>query len=68
VRGTIAAARAVSPGDEVLITSSDGIVIRQSADSISRQKRDSTGVRVMNLEAGAELTSVDLVAQEQDED
>jgi DNA gyrase subunit A len=68
VRGTISAARAVSPGDEVLITSSDGIVIRQSADSISRQKRDSTGVRVMNLEAGAELTSVDLVAQEQDED
>jgi DNA gyrase subunit A len=68
VRGTIAAARAVSPGDEVLITSSDGIVIRQSADSISRQKRDSTGVRVMNLEAGAELTAVDLAAQEQDED
>ncbi|HEX9643317.1 MAG TPA: DNA gyrase subunit A [Acidimicrobiia bacterium] len=68
VRGTISAARAVSPGDEVLITSSDGIVIRQGADSISRQKRDSTGVRVMNLEAGAELTSVDLVAQEQDED
>jgi len=42
-------------------------VIRQLVDEISRQKRGSTGVRVMNLEAGAELTAVALVPQEDDE-
>jgi DNA gyrase subunit A len=67
VRGTIAAARAVNTNDEVLITSSDGIVIRTSAKDISRQKRDSTGVRVMNLAADAELSAVALVNNGEDE-
>jgi len=67
VRGHITAARAVNPGDEILITSSDGIVIRTSVDSVSRQKRDSTGVRVMNLADDAELSAVALVANGVDE-
>ncbi len=37
--------------------SSDGIVIRQAAGEVSRQKRDSTGVRIMNLAPGAELSA-----------
>ena len=61
VRGHVAAARAVNDGDEILITSSDGIVIRTSVDNISRQKRDSTGVRAMNLADGAEISAVALV-------
>ncbi len=64
VRGLLVAARAVAPGDEIFTISSDGIVIRQRVDDISRQKRSSTGVRVMNLEAGAELTAVALVPRE----
>jgi len=64
VRGRLVGARAVSPGDEVFVISSDGIVIRQSVDEISRQKRDSTGVRVMSLEDGAELTALALVPKE----
>ncbi|NND02948.1 MAG: DNA gyrase subunit A [Acidimicrobiia bacterium] len=64
VRGLMVAARAVSPGDEFFTISSDGIVIRQSVDDVSRQKRASTGVRVMNLEADAELTAVTLVPKE----
>ena len=67
VRGVMVAARAVSPGDEFFTISSDGIVIRQSVDDVSRQKRASTGVRVMNLEAGAELTAVALVPKEDEE-
>jgi DNA gyrase subunit A len=67
VRGRIAAVRAVAPGDDILITSSDGIVIRQSVDTISRQKRASTGVRVMNLAEGAEISAVAHVAQEDEE-
>ncbi len=64
VRGRLVGARAVSPGDEIFTISSDGIVIRQSVDDISRQKRDSTGVRVMNLEDDAELTAVALVPRD----
>ena len=67
VRGTIAAARAVSPDDQIVITSSDGIVIRQEAKSISRQKRESTGVRVMNLEDSATLSAL-AIAQTNGED
>jgi DNA gyrase subunit A len=64
VRGLLVGARAVSQGDEIFIISSDGIVIRQSVDDVSRQKRDSTGVRVMSLEDGAVLTAVALVPRE----
>jgi DNA gyrase subunit A len=64
VRGTLVAARAVSPGSEIFVTSSDGVVIRTEADSISRQKRDSTGVKVMNLAAGTEVTAFALVPVE----
>ena len=68
VRGKLVAAHSVAPGDEIVVTSTDGIVIRQSVDEISRQKRDSTGVKVMNLEPDAELSAVALVPREDDED
>lgn len=65
VRGRLVAGRAVSAGDEIFITSSDGIVIRQAAHEISRQGRAATGVRVMNLADGAELSAVALVPREE---
>jgi DNA gyrase subunit A len=61
VRGNLVAARGVSAGSEIFVTSSDGVVIRIAADTISRQKRDATGVKVMNLSAGAEITAFALV-------
>ena len=60
-RGNLIAARAVAPGTEAFLTSSDGIVMRTAVDSISRQKRDASGVKVMNLEEGASLTAFTLV-------
>lgn len=65
VRGTLVDARAVSPGTEVFVISSDGIVIRQGVDEISKQKRESTGVRVINLDGDAELSAVALVPPEE---
>ncbi len=58
VRGTIATARAVTDTDEIVVTSSDGIVIRSAAKSISRQGRNTTGVKVMNLAEGATLSAL----------
>ncbi len=66
VRGRLTAVRAVSRGDEIFITSSDGIVIRQSVDEISRQGRTATGVKVMNLEKGAELSALALVPTDEE--
>ncbi len=58
VRGSITAARAVTDTDEIVVTSSDGIVIRSAAKAISRQGRDTTGVKVMNLADGAALSAL----------
>jgi DNA gyrase subunit A len=58
VRGVVAAASAVSATDEIVVTSSDGIVMRAQAKKISRQKRPSTGVKVMNLSEGAMLSAL----------
>ncbi|GMQ93353.1 MAG: DNA gyrase subunit A [Acidimicrobiia bacterium] len=66
VRGVVAAARAVSGTDEIVVTSSDGIVMRAEAKSISRQKRPSTGVKVMNLSDGATLSALAIAPVEDD--
>ena len=60
VRGTLVAARGLPEGAEILVTSSDGIVIRTESKTISRQKRDASGVKVMNLEEGATISAFDL--------
>jgi DNA gyrase subunit A len=67
VRGFVAAARAVSATDEIVVTSSDGIVMRSEAKAISRQKRPSTGVKVMNLSDGASLSALTVVTNGENE-
>ena len=66
VRGELVAALAVNSDDHIFVTSSDGIVIRQGAGEISRQKRASTGVKVMNLDAGTKLAAAALVPRDDD--
>jgi DNA gyrase subunit A len=68
VRGTLAAARVVPPKSEIFVTSTDGVVIRIAADTISRQKREAGGVKVMNTSAGAEISAFALVPPEADEE
>ena len=67
VRGQVAAARAVKDTDEIVVTSSDGIVIRSAAKSVSRQGRDTTGVKIMNLAAGAVLSALAVVPNDLEE-
>ena len=57
-RGPLATARAVVDTDEVVITSSDGILIRQLVKDINRYGRNSMGVKVMNLADGATLSAL----------
>jgi DNA gyrase subunit A len=61
VRGRLVGARAISPGTQIFVTSTNGIVIRTAADSVSRQKRDALGVKVMNPGDGGEVSAFALV-------
>ena len=56
VRGTMVGASAVRPGDQAFLISSTGVAIRTPVDTISRQKRDSTGVKVINVGDGSLAT------------
>lgn len=67
VRGELVAATALTIDDQIFVTSTDGIVIRQAVREISRQKRASTGVRVMNLAEGTRLAAAALVPREDEE-
>jgi DNA gyrase subunit A len=68
VRGSLVAARSVPSGSEIFVTSTDGVVIRMETDPISRQRRDASGVKVMNLGEGASVSAFDLVPQENGEE
>jgi DNA gyrase subunit A len=65
IRGTLVGARAVSKDDDVFLISSKGIGIRTPVAKISRQKRDSTGVRVIDVGAGNELSALAIVADDE---
>ena len=67
VRGALIGALGVRKGTEVFLISSTGTGIRMPADKISRQRRDSTGVRVMNVGAGSHLAAFTVVPPEEDE-
>jgi DNA gyrase subunit A len=47
--GRLIAIRDVQPGDEIMAITRNGIIIRTGVDGISRQGRNTQGVKVMNL-------------------
>ncbi|HSJ35649.1 MAG TPA: DNA gyrase subunit A [Acidimicrobiia bacterium] len=67
VRGTLVGASAVSPGDQAFLISTSGIAIRTPVDKVSRQKRDSTGVKVINVGEGS-LAAFTVIANGDEED
>jgi len=64
VRGNLVTARAVEKDDEVFLISSAGVGIRTPVSKISRQKRDTTGVKVIDVGDGNELSAVTIVSDE----
>jgi DNA gyrase subunit A len=57
VRGSLVGARAIQDGREIFVISSDGVVIRTQVNQISRQKREASGVKVMNLPTGTTISA-----------
>ena len=64
VRGNLVDARAVEGDDEVFLISSAGVGIRTPVSKISRQKRDTTGVKVIDVGDGNELSAAAIVSDE----
>ncbi|MGH3650893.1 MAG: DNA gyrase subunit A [Acidimicrobiia bacterium] len=64
VRGNLVDARAVRQDDEVFLISSAGVGTRQAVGKISRQKRDSTGVKVIDVGEGNELSAAAKISEE----
>jgi DNA gyrase subunit A len=64
VRGSLVGAMTVRKEDEVFLVSSAGVGTRQAVAKISRQKRDSTGVKVIDVGDGNELSAVAKIAEE----
>ncbi len=66
-RGYVVAALMAGLDDELLLASSEGIVIRIAVRDIAAQGRDATGVRVMNLDDGHSVAAVaPLISSEDD--
>ena len=56
--GFVSNVKSVAEDDELMITSSEGIIIRVPAKDISVQGRNTQGVRVMNIKPGDKVVGV----------
>jgi DNA gyrase subunit A len=56
--------RVLGTGEEVLLVSEKGVIVRTSADAIPQQSRAATGVRLQRLDQGDRLSEVVLVPPE----
>ena len=57
----LAALRTINEGDELMMVTSRGIIIRQATDAISLQSRMATGVRVQRLDEDDAIAAAALV-------
>ena len=66
--GPIVAASVVRDGEEVMLISAEGIMIRMKVDDISRQGRATQGVRLMRLDENDKVVAIAHVKQREEED
>lgn len=55
--------KVLGAGEELLLVSDRGVIVRMKADAIPQQSRAATGVRLQKLDAGDRLSEVVLVPQ-----
>ena len=64
--GKIAGIKTVTDEDDVMLTTSDGVLIRTHAAEISTFGRQTQGVRIMRLDDGVKLVSMARTAREEE--
>ncbi len=65
--GPVAAVKMVNPGEDLLVISDDGTIIRMAVDNISLLGRATQGVRVMRLMEGSRVISIEKTDREVEE-
>jgi DNA gyrase subunit A len=65
--GDVVALKEVLPGDELMIVTRHGVIIRMPVEGIRISGRNTQGVKVMNLDAGDTVMDVARVVEEDDE-
>jgi DNA gyrase subunit A len=59
--------RVLGAGEELLLVSERGVIVRMQADAIPQQSRAATGVRLQRLDSGDHLAEVVLVPPAQED-
>ena len=65
--GAVADVKMVNPGEDLLVITDDGTIIRMAVDNISLLGRSTQGVRVMRLMEGSRVISIEKTERETDE-
>jgi len=60
--------KVLGEGEELLLVTEKGVIVRTNADKISQQSRAATGVKLQRLDDGDHLSEVVLVPREQIEE
>ncbi len=58
----LACLRACSEDDDMMLSTTSGVIVRQRVANVSRQGRPATGVLLQKLDGGTTITEVALVA------
>ena len=56
--GNVLAAKAVDPDQEIMLITTEGIIIRMPCEGISIQKRITSGVKLINLDEGVTVAGI----------
>ena len=65
--GRVAGAIQVNPGDQAMIITDGGTLIRIATDEVSEISRNTQGVRILNVEEGEKVISIVRLAEPSDE-
>ena len=65
---TLVGLKVLGAGEELLLVSERGVIVRMSADAVPQQSRAATGVRLQKLDSGDRLAEVVLVPPAADDD
>ena len=66
--GKLAGIKSVTDNDDIILITSDGVIIRMHTDEISSYRRQTQGVRVMRLDDGVSVMSIARAEREEETD
>ena len=66
--GDVIGFKAVNEEDEIMLITTEGIIIKTSCESISMRGRITSGVKLMNLDEGVQVASIAKVKFKEDEE